>query len=248
MKYFFLFLTIVIGCQIHAQKKNSDYTISLVQYQDVKRNRTIPVAIYLPKGEKKVNKIPIIFSHGYGENKGDDYIVDYTYLTEFLASKGYFVVSIQHELKTDDLLAMNQPLKVTRMSNWQRGFENINFVLHEMKKQFPHLNYKKLVIIGHSNGGDMSVLFAHQHPESVNKLITLDNRRMDFPRHSKIKIYTIRSNDNPADSGVLPNDEERKKMKFTIDYSKVNHSSMDNDATNDERAYLTSTILKYLQN
>ena len=225
---------------------NHDYVISLREYVDNLRNRPISIAIYQPLDKKTANKIPVIFSHGYGANKGDDYIEDYTYLLEALASKGYFVISIQHELKTDELLAMNEPLKITRMPNWKRGAENIGFVLDKIKKEFPSLKYKKLAIIGHSNGGDMSVLFAHQHPELINKLISMDNRRMALPRTSKPKIYTLRSNDYPADDGVLPTAEEQKKFGITVQFTQINHSSMDNDANTEERKYLTSKILNFL--
>jgi predicted dienelactone hydrolase len=67
---------------------------------DQSRNRKIPVAFYLPKHKKIPNQQVVIFNHGYGFNKGGDYFV-YSYLTEKLASKGYFTVSIQHEQTTD---------------------------------------------------------------------------------------------------------------------------------------------------
>ncbi|MBB5621242.1 hypothetical protein HDE69_002295 [Pedobacter cryoconitis] len=47
----------------------------------------------------------------------------------------------------------------------------------------------------------MSMLFATQHPELVDKVISLDNRRMPFPRVSKPRIYSLRSSDQPADEG-----------------------------------------------
>lgn len=238
----------LLGCKskIATDHSNHKYLLALEKYTDSSRNRLIPVAIYGHLDKKLVSKTPIIFSHGYGGNKGGDYIEDYTYLLETLASKGYFVISIQHELKTDELLAMDEPLKITRMPNWKRGSENIGFILNKMKEEYSSVNFDKLVLIGHSNGGDMSVLFAHQHPELIHKLISLDNRRMDLPRTSKPKVYTLRSSDYPADEGVLPSDEEQKKFGITIQYTDIKHSNMDNDANEEERKYLTSKILEYL--
>ena len=236
-------LFIVSSCQNQIPSKHNVINIQKKEYYDAARSREIPVAVIT---SKKQNKIPIIFSHGWGENKGGDYLA-YSYLTDFLAQQGYFVASIQHELPTDEFLAMEGDFKVTRMPNWKRGAENIHFTIQQLKKDFPDLKFDKLVIVGHSNGGDMSTLFAHQHSELLEKLITLDQRRMALPRTLNPKIYTIRSQDYPADEGVLPTEEEAKKYKITIDWAPINHSQMDNDATPDERKYMTSKILQFLQ-
>lgn len=241
-----LFSFLACKTKVAIENHGNNYSLSSKIYTDLSRNRTIPVAIYQPVDKKISNKTPIIFSHGYGGNKGDDYVKDYTYLLEKLAENGYFVLSIQHELKTDELLAMEEPLKTTRMPNWKSGAENIYFVLNKMKEEFPSLNFGKLALIGHSNGGDMSVLFTRQHPEMIDKLISMDNRRMDLPRTSKPKIYTLRSDDYPADKGVLPTEVEQKKLGITVQFTNINHSNMDNDANEEERKFLTSKILKYL--
>ena len=243
---FYLLVLMLFSCQNKLVSPKYSYHFLLTEYMDSARNRMIPVAIYQPVDLAGNNRTPIIFSHGYGANKGTDYAEDYTYLLEALAEEGFFIISIQHELKTDELLPMEDPLEVTRMPNWKRGAENIKFVLKKIKTEFPMLNFNKLALVGHSNGGDMSVLYAHQHPEMINKLISMDNRRMDLPRTSKPKIYTLRSNDYPADEGVLPKDGERTKYRITVDFTDINHSSMDNDANDEERKYLISKILKYL--
>ncbi|WP_241489136.1 alpha/beta hydrolase [Chryseobacterium indologenes] len=226
---------------------SADFEPDTLTYSDQSRGRKIPIAIYQPKNKKTSKLTPIIFSHGWGENKGGDYFV-YSYLTKLLASKGYFVVSIQHELPTDEMLAIDGNFQVTRMPNWERGARNIFFVLNQLKKDFPDLDYHKLAVIGHSNGGDMTALFAHQHPELIHKVITMDNRRMPLPRTAHPKIYTLRSNDYPADEGVLPTEEEKKKYGMTVDFTPINHGHMDNDATPEEGEYMTLRILKYLKN
>lgn len=240
----------IMGIPISAQSfitNNQDFKCDTFIYFDSSRNRKIPVAVYTPNHAVKSNKIPVIFSHGWGENKGGDYFA-YSYLTEFLASKGYFVVSIQHELPTDEMLAMDGNFQVTRKPNWERGSQNILFVVHKMKKDFPDLKYNKLTVIGHSNGGDMTALFTTKHPELVDKVITMDNRRMPLPRTRHPKIYTLRSNDYPADEGVLPTEGEQKKYGIMVDFTPVNHGNMDNDATPEERKYMTQKIIKYLEN
>lgn len=213
---------------------------------DQNRNRKIPVAYYIPKTNKKIpNQQVIIFNHGYGFNKGGDYFV-YSYLTEKLASKGYFTVSIQHEQTTDAPLPVEGNLQIVRRPFWQNGSDNILYVLNELKKTNPELDYKHLTLIGHSNGGDMVALFGNQHPNLVYKIIAMDNRRMFLPRKSIPKIYSLRSNDYPADEGVLPTEEEQKKYHMTIQPTSVNHSHMDNKGSDEEKKILNDFVLKYL--
>jgi len=215
---------------------------------DKSRNRKIPVAIYSPKTDQALPKQQVvIFSHGYGANKGGDYFV-YSYLTEKLASKGYFTISIQHELPTDELLPLEGNLQEVRMPFWQRGAENILYVLNELKKTRPDLDYKHLTLIGHSNGGDMTALFADKYPRLVYKIITMDNRRMYIPRTSHPKIYTLRSNDYPADKGVLPSPEEQKKYHITVQPTPINHGHMDNKGDENEKIMLNNWIVKYIKN
>lgn len=228
-------------------KGNIEYKLDTLTLFDQNRNREIPIAIYQAKDIKESNKIPIIFSHGYGENNGNDYLQVYTYLTEFLAAQGYFVISVQHELKTDELLAMTGKLQETRRLNWERGAQNILYVLQEIKSKYPELKFDELTLIGHSNGGDMTVLFAHQYPKFVSRMISMDNRRMELPRTSNPKIFTLRSKDYPADGNVLPTEEEQTKYNITVLFTDINHSDMDNDANKTERRYLTSKILEYLK-
>lgn len=245
-----ILLLSLFGCSSKKSDTNNKIQVKVerdtLTYFDESRNRKIPIALYKNSNQELKNKTPILFSHGYGMNLGDAYINDYAYLLEALAKNGYFVVSIQHELTTDELLSPELPAKKVRMPNWKRGAENIGYVLQRLKKDYPELNFKKTVLIGHSNGGDQSVLFVHQYPELVNKLISMDNRRMDLPKTSKPKIYTLRSNDHPADEGVLPSEVEQKKYKIIIQPTQINHDKMDKDANEEERKYLITKILEYL--
>ena len=254
MKYKLFFILPVIFFLINCSSKKSISSNGLYQVQldtltvyDKTRDRAIPIAFYRPKTKNKIShqKI-IIFNHGYGANNGGDYL-KYSYLTNYLASKGYFVVSIQHELPTDQLIPIKGNLHVVRMPFWARGSENILFVLNELKRTKPHLDYTHLILIGHSNGGDMVALFANKHPELVHKIITLDNRRMSLPRTFVPKVYTLRSNDYPADEGVLPTAEEQKRYNITVQNTNINHGSMDNKGNEEERKVLNNFIEKYLK-
>jgi predicted esterase len=252
MKHFKLLICLFLcGCSLLKNKtisgKEWEVTVENLNLFDSTRSRSIPVAVYKPKTKEQIkNQKLVIFSHGYGENKGGDNMV-YSYLTENLASKGYVVASIQHELPTDSLLAMTGNLQITRRPNWERGANNILFVLNQLKKTNPELDYKHVILAGHSNGGDMTVLFAHMYPSLVYKVIALDNRRMALPRVKHPKIYSIRSSDLAADEGVLPTSQEQQKLGITIvNLANTKHSEMDNDANEQQRREINDLVLSFL--
>ncbi|WP_300604296.1 hypothetical protein [Niabella sp.] len=215
---------------------------------DQARQRQIPVAIYKPQTDKKLKKQRIIiFSHGYGQNKGGDYLI-YSYLTEFLASKGFFVASIQHELSTDSLLPLTGIPQIVRRPSWERGADNIYFVIDAFKKMRPGLDYKHITLIGHSNGGDMTALFPQKYPGIIDRIITLDNRRMPLPRTKNPRIYSLRSSDQPADEGVLPTELEIKRYRIKIiKLQGIPHNEMDDDANDEQRKEIRNYVLSFLR-
>lgn len=246
----FIFLIIVLlSCNSNCKLSSNSVVVEISkEYLDGSRNRKIPVEFYYPKNAQECNKTKlVIFSHGYaantpGANK------EYSYLTNALAENGYFVASIQHELPTDELLDFKGVPQVVRRPNWERGAENIQFVIKALKKDFPYLDDKKIILAGHSNGGDMSVLFTEKHPEKVSKLITLDQRRYPFPRVSQPKIYSLRSSDQPADDGVLPTEKEQKDLGITIiKLPNTIHNDMDDDGTPEQKREIVNYFLKFLK-
>ena len=209
------------------------------------RQRTIPIAVY---GADERKKQPlVIFSHGYGANAPTGYLV-YSYLTEFLASNGFFVVSIQHELATDSLIPTDGIPQIVRRPFWDRGADNIHFVLNELKKSHPDLDFQHVSLIGHSNGGDMSALYPQKYPGLVSKIITLDNRRMALPRTTFPAIYSLRSNDTPADEGVLPTEKEQQTLGITIiRLQNTGHSDMDDTGSTQQKRKINEYLLRFLK-
>lgn len=227
-------------------KSMGDFRLDTLKLYDQSRQREIPIAIYKPKANISKKQKVVIFSHGYGQNKGGDYLA-YSYLTEFLASKGFFVVSIQHELATDSLLPLTGNPQVVRRPFWERGADNILFVLNELKKTNPDLNYNHVTLIGHSNGGDMTALFPQKYPNTIEKIITLDNRRMELPKSKKVKVYSLRSSDQPADEGVLPTEKEIKKFGIKIiKLESTTHNEMDDNANDKQRKEIQNHLLTFL--
>lgn len=246
----FLLLSCATNKNLTIEKfNNQEFEIKSdsANWLDNSRNRLIPVAFYFPIVNYKIsNQQLVIISHGYGENKPFAN-KSYSYLTEKLASKGYYVVSIQHELPTDDLLPLTGIPQIVRRSNWERGAENILFVLNELKKINPELDFKHVNLIGHSNGGDMTVLFAYKYPKLVDKIISLDNRRMELPRTSQPKIYSLRSSDQPADEGVLPTVAEQEKFGIKIiKLPNTIHNDMNDRGNKKQKREINAYVLGFL--
>ncbi|MFN8278703.1 MAG: hypothetical protein U0V49_00315 [Saprospiraceae bacterium] len=222
--------------------------IDTLTLMDSLRQRPIPIAIYRKNNlQLTKNQKVIILNHGYNDNRRYSYL-GYSFLAEYLAAKNYFVVSIQHELPTDSLLPRNGIPQIVRRPFWERGADNILYVIQSLRHSHPKLDFKHLTLIGHSNGGDMTALFAQQHPLMVDKLITLDNRRMPLPRTNHPQIYSLRSSDQVPDEGVLPDGAEIEKFKITIvNLPHTAHNDMCDAATTYQRREMIRHILKFLK-
>ncbi len=152
---------------------------------------------------------------------------EYSFLANLFAARGYMVVSIQHDLDTDDPMVTKVGEEyVGRRMQYNRGVFNIKFAIDELKKRYPDADYKHLTLIGHSNGGDISMYFARMHPEMVKKVVTLDNLRVPFLTDGKIKILSFRSKDPvfKPDPGVVPDDETCAKAGITVVKTEFQHN------------------------
>ncbi len=221
----------------------TEYTVDLY---DESRERSIPLAIYSPSQNSTKCKV-VIMNHGYDRNRGGAY-KDYSTITRKLASKGYFVISIQHELVDDALLAMEGSLYETRMPNWQRGVQNIYFTITEFKELRPDLDWEDVSLIGHSNGGDMAMLFAKEHPQYIKRVISLDHRRMPIPLNNALKLYSLRGCDFEADEGVLPSVEDQQKYSIKIvKFDDIKHGDMDDKGSPAQLERINNFLLQYLE-
>src|SRR6201989_384690 len=164
---------------------------------DKARQRPVSVDLavrrdYEMKADSGFGKLPIaVISNGNPVKT-----TEYSFLANVLAARGYLVASIQQDLPTDPPLMtkVGEPY-VGRESVYEKGEANILFVLGELKKRQPNADYDHLTLVGHSNGGDISMYSAKRHPELVSKVITLDNLRVPFVLNDKLKILSFRSKD-----------------------------------------------------
>jgi predicted esterase len=255
----YLFILVFVGALLAHSRSSHFFGISeadlmdgvkleTVMLNDNCRERLVPIAIYTSYADSVKQNLPvIIFNHGYGKNQGDSYLT-YSYISEYLASKGYCVISIQHELKTDEKLPYQGNLQELRKPFWDRGAENINYVIKELDSIRPQLNFKKVVLIGHSNGGDIIANYALQHPDSIKSIITLDNLRMPLPKNGSFPVLSIRASDTEPDPGVIPTIADQKKYGMKIIYlPNTNHGDMNDKATDEQKEEINQELAYFLK-
>jgi predicted dienelactone hydrolase len=237
---FGLFAGEPLRAQSSTQANVATETLPLV---DEARHRSVPVVTYTDASKQTRRPTLAIISHGYGGKN-----TDYGFIANYLATHGYYVASIQHEIPGDEPLPKTGNPYETRKASWERGVQTILFVIAELKKRRPDLDVGNLLLVGHSHGGDTSMLFAQEHPALVHTVISLDNRRMPFPRTSKPHLYSLRSSDQPADDGVLPSPEEQAKFGIVVAKLPATiHNDMSDAATAEQKAEMLRHIDAFLR-
>jgi alpha/beta hydrolase fold len=174
---------------------------------------------------------------------------EYSFLANVLAARGYLAASIQQDLPSDPPLVTvaGQPY-VGRLNVYKRGEANILFVIEELKKIQPDADYDHLTLVGHSNGGDIAMFYAKEHPQTVSKVITLDNLRVPFVLSDKLKILSFRSNDPnfKTDPGVLPTPDQAKAEGIDIVKTPFQHTWMSDRGPEGAREQIQSTLDHFL--
>ena len=204
---------------------------------DAARRRPVPILLYGATADERGKPLAII-SHGYG---GHDSA--YSFLAAGLVARGYLVASIEHlDRPGDPPMANTGDLAVLRRPVWQIGADSIGFVIDELARRGLSDRARGALLIGHSNGGDMTMLFATEHPEEVRIALTLDNRRMPLPRVRTPKICSLRSSDQSADPGVLPSPAEQAALGMAIIAVPVKHDDMWDGATSRQKAAMLKAI------
>lgn len=193
---------------------------------DKNRDRAIAINTALPSNAlscSEQKKCPVVFINaGYGIAH-----TDYQFATDIFTAKGYLTVAVAHELESDPALNRTPPYMATRIENWHRGVVTIKFLVNELGARYPEYDFTRLTLFGHSNGGDISALYAAIYPEQVGQIITLDHRRMLLPRNKNIRVLTLRGSDYQADDNVLLTEKELAEYPVTqITIEKSRHNDM----------------------
>ena len=174
---------------------------------------------------------------------------EYSFLANVFAARGYMVASIQQDLPSDPPLVTKVGLPyVGRRSVYLRCEANILFVLGRLQKRQPNADYSHLTLVGHSNGGDVSMYVAKQHPELVSKVITLDNLRVPFVLSSRLKILSFRSKDPNfrTDPGVLPTPAQAKADAIDIINTGALHTDLSDRGPDAVKEKIQAALGKFL--
>jgi hypothetical protein len=174
---------------------------------------------------------------------------EYSFLANIFAARGYLAISIQHDLPTDaPLVTKVGEIYVGRLPQYQRGIANIRFAVDEMKKIEPNADYDRLTMVGHSNGGDISMYFAKMYPDEIKKVVTLDNLRVPFMTDGRFKILSFRSKDPvfKPDPGVVPNEEVCEKSGITVVQTGYQHTDMSDRGPDDAKNSIQGMLDKFL--
>jgi pimeloyl-ACP methyl ester carboxylesterase len=174
---------------------------------------------------------------------------EYSFLANIFAARGYLAVSIQHDLPTDaPLVTKVGEIYVGRLPQYQRGIANIRFAVDEMKKIEPNADYDRLTMVGHSNGGDISMYFAKMYPDEIKKVVTLDNLRVPFLTDGKFKILSFRSQDAhfKPDPGVVPDDEQCEQSGITVVNTGFQHNDMRDTGPDAAKSSIQSMLDKFI--
>jgi hypothetical protein len=221
-----------------------------LDFFDAARQRPVAVDLavrrdYEMKADAGYWKLPVaIISNGNTVKN-----TEYSFLANVLAARGYLVASVQQDLPTDPPLMTKVGLPyVGRREVYERGEANILFVLQALKKLQPNADYNHLTLVGHSNGGDISMFCAKRHPELVSKVITLDNLRVPFVLSDKLKILSFRSKDPnfKTDPGVLPTAQQAKAEGIDIVHTEFQHTEMSDRGPDSVKGRIQTTLDQFL--
>ena len=220
-------------------------------FYDSSRDRKIEVAVAVRRDKEMqanagMRTLPVaIVNHGNTVK-----FTEYSFLANLLAARGYFVASIQHDLAGDaPLVTKVGELYVGRLPVYQRGVANIEFTVKQVQKIQPNADYDHLTLVGHSNGGDISMYFAKMHPENVKKIVTLDNLRVPFLTEGKFKILSFRSKDPvfKADPGVVPDDHTCEQAGITVVNTGFQHTDMSDRGPDNVKTSIQGVLDKFLE-
>jgi hypothetical protein len=217
---------------------------------DAARQRPVAVDVavrrdYEMKADAGYWKLPVaVISNGNTVKN-----TEYSFLANVFAARGYLVASIQQDIPTDPPLVTKVGLPyVGRREVYEKGEANILFVIEQLKKSEPNADFEHLTLVGHSNGGDIAMFFAKQHPQLVSKVVTLDNLRVPFVLRDKLKILSFRSKDPKfkTDPGVLPTPEQAKAEGIDIVNTQFQHTDMSDRGPDSVKQRIQATLDKFL--
>lgn len=171
-----------------------------VRLLDESRQRPIPVLVFEPMPEACSQGCPVVvFGSGYQAA-----VADYSFLLRALAEAGYLAIAVQLDLAGDAPMPNTGNVIRDRASYWARGAMSVEYTVKNLASDYSQHDWSRVILAGHSQGGDIAALLASKRSFPVHALLTLDNRRVPLPPVGQMPTLSFRSADQAPDSEVLP--------------------------------------------
>lgn len=219
-------------------------------FYDASRQRPVEIDIAVRRdkemqAEGGLAELPVaVLNHGNTVK-----FTEYSFLANLFAARGYLAISIQHDLPTDGPLVtkVGEPY-VGRLPVYEKGVANIDFAVAQLRTILPNADYHHLTMVGHSNGGDISMYYAYLHPELIRRVVTLDNLRVPFMIDGKFKTLTFRSEDPvfKTDPGVVPAREVCDKAGITVVNTQFQHTEMSDRGPTSVKNAIAESLDRFL--
>ena len=203
---------------------------------DPVRNRNIPILVYATS--QRSAKPLVIISHGKGIKNAE-----YGFIASSIAERGYVVASIQHDLPGDPPVPNTGNIPRDRTPGWRAQVNSILLVAKALSRDASYTFRGAPILIGHSNGGDASMMAARDYPSRFSIVMSLDNRRFALPRTSRPRICTLRSSDQKPDPGVMPMSNELNEFSIRVTFAaNLRHDDMWDGATPEQKSQILDAI------
>ncbi|HKO69958.1 MAG TPA: alpha/beta hydrolase [Bradyrhizobium sp.] len=204
-----------------------------IELFDSNHGRRIPARMYHPGPRRPL----ALVLPGVGARPGD-----YSSIAGYLAKKGFAVAELQLELPGDPPIPNAADVAALRRPELTVNVESVRYFVSKVRElRYANTN-SPAVLVGHSNGGDVAMLYGSQHPSQVRAIFSLDNLRVPIPRVSRPHICSIRSNNQKADKGVVPSPAQARAFNMRIEQTRIRHEDMWNAASEREQKLITAAL------
>lgn len=203
----------ITGCFISLLSFSSFAQVLTVH--DAERGRNIPISVHLPANSTlctTARKCKVTFISAGNRVPYQQY----RFISERLNSLGYLTIAVDHELPQDPPLSRTGDLYQTRIENWQRWAATLAFLQQQLPARFAEYDFNQLLLVGHSNGGDISAWLANEGKDYIASIITLDHRRVTLPKSDAVRVLSIRATEYPTAQAVLPTDAEQRQYNGCV--------------------------------
>jgi hypothetical protein len=215
-------------------------------FHDASRDRPVPVLLSISRRAELKARLgfkPRVAIVNHANTVRHD---EYNLFGDVLATQGYLVAAIQHDLPGDPPLSMQGTPFLGRLPSYQRGEKNILFAIEEIKKLYPDPDFETVTMFGHSQGGDIAMYFAGQHPDLVNRVITLDNIRVPLLMTGRSRILSLRSSNFRADPGVVPPADAADNAGVEVVHTDFQHDHFSDRGPDTVRLRVRDLLDKFL--